>query len=256
LDDATVRGQGLSLNAMYFARAILYNGLARYEDALRAAQEAAIAPMEPGPPKWALGELVEAAVRSGQTTVAAAAFEQLAAFTRASGTELALGIEAAKCALLREGDAADRLYREAIERLGHTRIGVELARAQLLYGEWLRREGRRVEARAQLRTAFEALTAMGVGAFADRARRELAATGENVRQRTTEPQAKLTAQEAHIARLAAEGRTNPEIAAVLYISPRTVEWHLRKVFTKLGLNTRRQLYSWLSATSQAAPPAD
>ena len=256
LDDATVRGQGLSLNAMYFARAILYNGLARYEDALRAAQEAAAVPLEPGPPKWALGELVEAAVRSGETDVATAAFEQLAAFTRASGTELALGIEAAKCALLREGDVADRLYREAIERLGHTGIRVELARAQLLFGEWLRREGRRVEARAQLRTAFEALTAMGVGAFADRARRELAATGENVRQRTTEPSATLTAQEAHIARLAAEGRTNPEIAAVLYISPRTVEWHLRKVFTKLGFNTRRQLYTWLSDTSQAAPRAD
>jgi DNA-binding CsgD family transcriptional regulator len=256
LDDATARGQGLGLNAMYSSRAVLYNGLARYEDALAAAQEAAVDPLEPGPPKWALGELVEAAVRSGQTAAAAAAFEQLSAFTRANGTEWALGIETARNALLHDGDVADRLYREAIERLGHTRIRVELARAHLLYGEWLRREGRRVEARAHLRTAFEDLTAMGVGAFAERARRELAATGENVRQRTAEPRESLTAQETHIARLAAEGRTNPEIAAVLYLSRRTVEWHLRNVFTKLGVNTRRQLHTALPDTTRGPTPVD
>ena len=143
--------------------------------------------------------------------------------------------------MLHDDDTAEELYREAIERLGHTRIRVELARAQLLYGEWLRREGRRTDARAQLRTAYEALAAMGVEAFADRARHELAATGETVRKRAVETRGELTAQEAHIARLAAEGLTSPEIAAALYLSPRTVEWHLRKIFAKLGVSTRRQL---------------
>jgi DNA-binding CsgD family transcriptional regulator len=226
---------------MHSARAVLCNGLGRYEDALAAAQEAATEPLELGPPKWALAELVEAGVRSGNTDVAADAFEQLAAMTRASGTELARGIEAARCALLREDATAEELYLEALERLGHTRIRVEFARAQLLYGEWLRRQRRRADARAQLRMAYEALTAMGVEAFADRARRELVATGESVRKRTVETHGEMTPQETHIARLAAEGLTNPEIAAALYLSPRTVEWHLGKVFTKLGVSTRRQL---------------
>jgi DNA-binding CsgD family transcriptional regulator len=241
LSDATARGQGVGLNMMHSARAVLCNGLGRYEDALAAAQEAATEPLELGPPKWALAELVEAGVRSGNTDVAADAFEQLAAMTRASGTELARGIEAARCALLREDATAEELYLEALERLGHTRIRVEFARAQLLYGEWLRRQRRRADARAQLRMAYEALTAMGVEAFADRARRELVATGESVRKRTVETHGEMTPQETHIARLAAEGLTNPEIAAALYLSPRTVEWHLGKVFTKLGVSTRRQL---------------
>ena len=240
LDAATALGQGVALNMMYSARAVLCNGLGRYEDALAAAREAATDPLELGPTKWALAELVEAGVRSGNTDVAAGAFEQLSAMTRASGTELALGIEAARRALLRD-DAAEELYLEAIERLRHTRIRVEFARAQLLYGEWLRRQGRRVDARAQLRTAHEALIAMGVEAFADRARRELAATGETLRKRTVETPGELTAQEAHIARLAEEGLTSREIAAALYLSPRTVEWHLGKIFTKLGVSTRRQL---------------
>jgi len=240
LDAATALGQGVALNMMYSARAVLCNGLGRYEDALAAAREAATDPLELGPTKWALAELVEAGVRSGNTDVAADAFEQLSAMTRASGTELALGIEAARRALLRD-DAAEELYLEAIERLRHTRIRVEFARAQLLYGEWLRRQGRRVDARAQLRTAHEALVAMGVEAFADRARRELAATGETLRKRTVETPGKLTAQEAQIARLAQEGLTSREIAATLYLSPRTVEWHLGKIFTKLGVSTRRQL---------------
>ena len=240
LDAATALGQGVALNMMYSARAVLCNGLGRYEDALAAAREAATDPLELGPTKWALAELVEAGVRSGNTDVAAGAFEQLSAMTRASGTELALGIEAARRALLRD-DAAEELYLEALERLRHTRIRVEFARAQLLYGEWLRRHGRRVDARAQLRTAHEALIAMGVEAFADRARRELAATGETLRKRTVETPGELTAQEAHIARLAEEGLTSREIAAALYLSPRTVEWHLGKIFTKLGVSTRRQL---------------
>jgi DNA-binding CsgD family transcriptional regulator len=243
LDAATDLGQGVALNMMYAARAVLCNGLGRYEDALAAAREAAADPLELGPAKWALAELVEAGVRSGNTDVAAGAFEQLSAMTRASGTELALGIEAARHALLRDNDTAEELYREALDRLGRTRIRVELARARLLYGEWLRRQGRRVDARAQLRIAHEALTAMGVEAFADRARRELAATGETVHKRTEETSSELTAQEAHIARLAAEGLTSREIAAALSLRPRTVEWHLGKIFATLGGSTRRQLRS-------------
>jgi DNA-binding CsgD family transcriptional regulator len=171
--------------------------------------------------------------------------------TRASGTQWALGIEAGRCALLHRGRTAEELYRESIDRLAGTTVHVELARAQLLYGEWLRREGRRVDARAQLRTAYEALSAMGVDAFADRARRELSATGETVRRRTVETSGELTAQEAHITRLVAQGLTNPEIGAALYISPRTVEWHLRKVFTKLGVSTRRELRRTLPAAVRA-----
>jgi len=240
LNDSVARGQGVGVNLMHTARAFLCNGLGRYEDALAAAREGAVDPLGIGPPKWALAEAVEAGVRSGNADVAASSFEQLSAMTRA-GTNLALGIEAAKGALLRDDDTAERLYQEAIERLRRTRMRVELARTQLLYGEWLRRQGRRVDARSQLRTADDALTAMGVHAFAERARRELAATGETVRKRNVETQSQLTAQEAHIARLVAGGLTNPEIAATLYISSRTVECHLRKVFTKLGVTSRRQL---------------
>jgi DNA-binding CsgD family transcriptional regulator len=239
--EATEHGQGIGLNLMYSARAVLCNGLGRYEDAVTAAREAATDPLELGPTKWALAELVEAGVRSGSTELAASALDQLSAMTRASGTDLALGIEAARRALLSDDDMAEDLYREAIERLDHTRIRVELARTHLLFGEWLRRQGRRIDARGQLRTAYESLTAMGVEAFADRARRELLATGETVRKRTVETYSKLTPQEAHIAQLAAEGLTNPEIAAALYISSRTVECHLSKVFTKLGVSSRRQL---------------
>jgi DNA-binding CsgD family transcriptional regulator len=247
VNDASARGLGATVTMMHFARAVLCNGRGRYEDALAAAQEAAIDPLELGPTKWALAELVEAGVRGGHVDVAAAAFGQLSAMTRASGTDLALGIEAGRSALLREDDAAEELYREAIERLGRTRMCVERARARLRYGEWLRRRGRRVDARAQLQSAYDALSAMGVEAFADRAWHELLATGETVRKRTVETYRDLTAQEAHIARLAAEGLTNPEIAAELYLSPRTVEWHLRKVFTKVGITTRRQLRRSLPA---------
>jgi DNA-binding CsgD family transcriptional regulator len=198
-------------------------------------------PLELGATKLALPELVEAGVRSGRTDVAAAALERLTELTRASGTPYALAVEAACCALLHEGDTAEALHREAIERLAGTRIRVGLARAQLRYGEWLRREGRRVDARAPLRTAYETLGALGAVAFAERARHQLLATGERVHKRAAQPQGNLTAQEAHIARLAADGRTTPEIAADLYISPRTVEWHLSKIFAKLGVSNRRQL---------------
>ncbi|NEA36852.1 LuxR family transcriptional regulator [Streptomyces sp. SID13031] len=241
INDATASGQGVGLTMMNAARALLCNGLGRYDDALVAAQEAATEPLELGPTKWALAELVEAGVRSGKADVAAGAFDLLSEMTRASGTDYALGVAAARGALLRDGDSAEELYREAIDRLGRTRIQVELARARLLYGEWLRRRNRRADARCELRTAHESFSAMGVEAFAERARRELAATGETVRRRTVETQQDLTDQEGHIARLAAEGLSNPEIAAALYLSRRTVEWHLRKVFSKLGVTTRRQL---------------
>lgn len=241
VDDALARGLGASLNMMHAARALLHNGHGRYEEALAAAQEAATDPVEPGASKWALAELVEAGVRGGRADVAAGAFAQLSAMTSASGTELARGVEAGRRALLRDDDGAEDLYREAIERLGRTRMRVEFARAQLRFGEWLRRRGRRVDARAQLRAAYQALTAMGVDAFADRAHSELLATGETVRRRSVETAGELTAQEAHIARLAADGLTNPEIGAQLYLSARTVEWHLRKVFAKVGVSTRRQL---------------
>jgi DNA-binding CsgD family transcriptional regulator len=241
MDDAVDRHLGASLTMVHAARAVLCNGHGRYGDAIAAAQEATSDPLGLGATKWALAELVEAGVRGGRRDVAVAASAELSAMARASGTELALGIEASRRALLHDDAAAEDLYREGIERLGRTRMRVELARAQLRYGEWLRRRGRRVDARAQLRIAYEALAALGVAAFAERARSELLATGETVRRRTVETSSDLTAQEAHIARLAAEGLTNPEIGAQLYLSARTVEWHLRKVFAKVGISRRRQL---------------
>lgn len=253
LDDVIARGEGVGVNMLLWTRSVLCNGLGRYGEALRAAEVAAVNPLELGPPKWALTELVEAGVRSGNTRAASAAFDELSALTCASGTDWALGIEASRRALLNKGAVADELYREGIDRLSRTTVPLELARARLLYGEWLRREGRRVDARAQLRTSHEALSAMGAGAFAERARLELLATGEKVRRRTVEGPGELTAQEAHIAGLAAQGLTNPEIGAALYISPRTVEWHLRKVFSKLGVTTRRELRAVHTEAHNTAP---
>jgi ATP/maltotriose-dependent transcriptional regulator MalT len=203
---------------------------------------------------WVLPDLIEAAARLGHTELARDALERLARTTQPSGTEFALGIEARCRALLSEGAAADELYREAIERFGRTRLRPEHARAHLLYGEWLRRENRRVDAREQLRTAYEMLAAMGMEAFAERARKELEASGEKVRKRTVETRDNLTAQERQIARLARDGLSNPEIGARLFLSPRTVEWHLRNVFTKLGIRSRRELSIALaSADSHLAP---
>ena len=158
---------------------------------------------------------------------------------------MALGIEARSRALLTSGDSADLLYREAIERLGRTEVRPELARARLLYGEWLRREGRRVDAREQLRTAYDLFTAIGMEAFAGRAGRELLATGEKVRKRSPDTREELTPQEGQIARLARDGLSNPEIGAQLFVSARTVEWHLRNVFAKLDITSRRQLQTAL-----------
>jgi len=200
---------------------------------------------------WALPELVEAAARTRDTGIAGDALSRLSEFTQAGATDFGLGVEARSRALVSAGETAEKLYREAIDRLGRTRLRPELARAHLLYGEWLRRENRRADAREQLRTAHDTLAAMGAEAFADRARHELLATGETVRQPTAEPASTLSAQETHIARLAADGHTNPEIAAQLFLSARTVEWHLRKIFTKLGIASRRELGEALSAGSDS-----
>ncbi len=193
-----------------------------------------------------LAELIEAAARSGQAERATGPLAQLAEIALAAGTDWALGIHARAAAMLAEGGAVERLYREAIDRLSRVKTLATLARAHLLYGEWLRREHRRVDAREQLRIAYAMLSEMGMEAFAERARRELLATGETVRKRTVETLDELTAQEVQVARLAADGQTNPEIGAQLFLSPRTVEWHLTKVFSKLGISSRTQLRSALS----------
>ncbi|MEU4291737.1 AAA family ATPase [Kribbella sp. NPDC026596] len=252
LNDIALRGEGVGLNMVSWFRAIMFNGLSRYDEALDAAWTGAASPLELGPPKWALAELVEAGVRSGNTDEAADALEQLSSFARASGTEAALGVLAGRNALLRTGPAAEDCYQEESERLGTTTLRVEHARAQLRYGEWLLREDRRKDARVQLRTAYETLSALGIEGFAERARKELASTGETVLKRTIEAPVTLTTQEAHIARLVADGLTNPEIGAILFISARTVEWHLRKVFAKLGVTTRRQLRQVLPGPTPTA----
>jgi DNA-binding CsgD family transcriptional regulator/tetratricopeptide (TPR) repeat protein len=260
LIEATIKhaiagGEGLGVQYARWAKALLYNGLGRYEEALAAAEQA----REDTPDLflfgWALPELIEATVRSGMTGLAAGALGQLAGSAQASGADWGLGLVARSRALLTEGEAAELLYLEAIKRLARTRVRPELARAHLLYGEWLRREGRRVEAREQLRTAHDMLVTIGMEAFAERARRELAATGVKARKRTVETRDELTAQEEQIARLARDGLSNPEIGGRLFISPRTVEWHLRKVFTKLGISSRRALDDALPRAGHETTPA-
>ena len=236
------RGEGDGVIACGWVKALLCNSLGRYEEALAAAEQATDPPVEIGTPYWAsLVELVTAAARAGRPERATDAFARLTRMTRAGGTDWALGLEARCRALLSEGDAAESCYREAVERLGRTRVRGELARARLLYGEWLRRENRRVDAREQLRTARQMFTEMGAHAFAERAGHELAAAGETVSKRSGEATTNLTAQETQIARLVREGLPNTEIAARLFISPRTVEWHLSKIFAKLQISSRRQL---------------
>jgi DNA-binding CsgD family transcriptional regulator len=241
INGATAGGQGIAVQYAKWVRAILFNGLGRYEQALAAAQQASTDTPELFLSAWALPELIEASVRSGNSRLGAAALRRLTKATAPSGTDWALGIRARSRALLSEGDTAELLYHEATQRLGRTRLRPELARAHLLYGEWLRREGRRMDARQQLRVAYDMLGGIGMEAFAERARRELLATGETARRRTVETPDELTAQERQIVRLAREGLSNHEIGTRLFISPRTVEWHLRKVFTKLGISSRKQL---------------
>ena len=238
--EATARGQGFVLTFAEHARAVLYNGLGQYAAALENAQRAS-AQDELHASVWSLPELVEAAARSGQPELAADALERLRQRTQVAGTEWALGIEARCAALLSDDAIAEGLYREAIERLGHCRVALDLARAHLLYGEWLRRRGRRVDAREQLRTARARFLEMGAEAFAQRAIRELLATGETARKRTVETRDELTPHEARIARMARDGASNQDIATQLFVSRKTVEYHLHKVFTKLGISTRHQL---------------
>ena len=249
--NATERGEGSAVGAVFWLTALLYNGHGDYDEAIAAARQAC-EHEDVVFFGWALVELIEAGARSGRAEEAAAALDRLSERTRASGTEWALGVEA-RCRGLLSGD--ESLYQESVERLARSRAVVELARSRLLYGEWLRRENRRVDAREQLRAAHEMFSRMGAGAFAERTRRELSATGETVRKRTVETLGELTTQEAQVARLAAQGRTNPEIAAELFISPRTVEYHLHKVFPKLGITSRRELRRSLPGIEHTAVPA-
>jgi len=250
--EVVARGEGMGLATIRWLSAGLYNGLGRYEEALAAAQQASAYPHDFLFSTWGLVELIEAAVRCGTAEPAADALQQLSDRTRASGTDWALGIEARSRALLSDNEAAELLYREAIERLSRTRIRAELARAHLLYGEWLRRERRRQDAREQLRTAQDMFTTMGMEAFAERAARELVATGETARKRSVETSGELTPQEAQIARLARDGLSNPEIGSQLFISPRTVQYHLHKVFAKLEISSRTQLDLVLNADTDVA----
>jgi DNA-binding CsgD family transcriptional regulator len=256
LEEVMPRGEGIGLSTTQWVSALLSNGLAEYEAALAAAQQL----LDPrgrldATVNWALPELVEAAVRCGQVGHAQDALGQLSATTQPSGTDWALGLEARCRALVSEPHAAEPLYREAIERLGRTRVRGEHARAHLVYGEWLRREGRRTHARDQLRRAHRMFADMGMEAFSERARRELLATGETVRRRRAESRDELTPQEEQIARLARDGLTNSEIGGQLFLSPRTVEWHLGKVFAKLGISSRMGLHDALPSSDQEATPA-
>ena len=243
---AIARGQGGVLTFGEHARAVLHNGLGQYAAALENAQQAS-AQDELHVSVWSLPELVEAAARSGKPELAADALERLCQRTQVAGTEWALGIEARSRALLSDGAITDDLYREAIDRLGRCRVALELARAHLLYGEWLRRRGRRVDAREQLRSARARFLEMGAEAFAQRAIRELLATGETARKRTVGTRDELTPHEARIARMARDGASNQDIATQLFVSRKTVEYHLHKVFTKLGISTRQQLEHVLPA---------
>jgi ATP/maltotriose-dependent transcriptional regulator MalT len=240
--DARARGEGFALAFAAMAGAVLYNGLGRYEEAFAAVREAVdVAPYSELSTPSAVAELVEAASRAGERRIAERALERLALTTRPSGSDWALGVEARSRALLSDGDAADRLHQESLERLRRTRVRVQLARTHLLYGEWLRRERRRLDAREQLRSALELFTSMGAEGFAARAERELSATGERVRKRTVETREELTVQEAQVARLARDGLSNSEIGARLFVSQHTVAYHLRKVFSKLDITSRSQL---------------
>jgi DNA-binding NarL/FixJ family response regulator len=243
-------GEWTSALPAYWAASVLYNGLAHYEEAAAAAGQATSNPLDPWIPGWALPELVEAAAREQNAERARDALKRLAETTQACGNDFALGVEARCRALLSDGTAAENLYCEAIDRLSSTRLRTELARAHLLYGEWLRREGRRVDARKQLRIAYNMCVAIGMEAFAERARRELTATGESVRRRRVDMREQLTPQEHQIARLARDGLSNPEIGTQLFLSARTVEWHLGKVFTKLDISSRRELRTALPEHSQ------
>ena len=252
-EDSIARGEGCAIQLVGWAAAVLHNGLGHYAEALAAAEPATEETHQPLSTQLILPELIEAAVRTGRTEIAREALERLSAMTTIEGSDWAKSLEARSRALLSEGHDAEHRYAEAVERLGCTQLRPELARGHLLYGEWLRRENRRLDARHQLHAAYHLFTVIGADAFAERARRELAATGEKVRQREVDTYSQLTPQEEHIVRLARDGRTNPEIAAELFISTRTVEWHLRKVFAKLGITSRRDLRNTSPTRGQHTP---
>jgi DNA-binding CsgD family transcriptional regulator len=250
---ARAAGEGVGVQWSHWVSAILYNGLGRYEKALAEAQQAAEQAPELYVSMWALAELIEAASRTGQARLAADALARLAEATSIGQTDWGQGIYARCRALLSDGQDAEDWYREAVRRLSRTRLRPALARAHLLYGEWLRREHREADARPQLRTAHEMFAAIGMQAFAERARRELQAAGETVRAHTADTHGELTPQEAQIAGLARSGLSNPQIAAQLFLSPRTVQYHLAKVFTKLQISSRRQLQRALPDGASAGP---
>jgi DNA-binding CsgD family transcriptional regulator len=254
IEQAADAQQAQAATVAHWAAAILYNGLGRYEDARAAAQAAISAPLDMFAAMWSLPELVEAAARTEAPEVARDALERLVETTRPAATDWGLGVEARSRALVSEGPVAEELYRESVERLGRTKLRADLARSQLLYGEWLRRERRRVDARAQLRAAHDQFTSMGMNGFAERSRTELLATGERARKRTAETRDELTTQERQIAQLARDGLSNPEIGARLFLSPRTVEWHLRKVFSKLEIHSRHELSSALPRSESELAP--
>jgi len=245
VSNAAAVGQGSGIQWGHWMSSLLYNGLGRYEQALVEAQRASADGLVKAVSAWALVEVIEAASRMGKTGLAGEALARLAEAANVGETDWGLGVLARSRALESDGEDAEDSYHEAVERLGRTRLRPDLARAHLVYGEWLRRENRRLDARRQLRIAHDLFTFIGMEAFAERARTELRATGEHVRAHTVETRDDLTAQERQIAELARDGLSNPEIGARLFLSPRTVEWHLRHVFIKLGIKSRRDLGSAL-----------
>ena len=249
--DAALHGEGLGVAAAKWAAAVLHNGLGRYAEALSAAEDAIEHAGPPAVAGWPMAELIEAAARSGQTARAAEVMRSLSRIATAAGTDWALGVQARSLALLSDGEAAEDQYQAAIKYLGQSHARVDLARAHLLYGEWLRRENRHADAREQLRDSHEMLGAIGADRFAERARGELLAVGETVRRRTPGTDGDLTPQEMQVAVRARDGKTNGEIGAELFLSARTVEWHLRKVFAKLGITSRRQLPDALPGAMRA-----
>lgn len=250
IDLASARGEGTAVRIGRWSSAVVANGLGRYEQALSMALQATDGALEFFITPWVLPEVVEAAVRTGNDTVAAGAIERLRGSTEHSDNDWALGILARGLALVSKGAVAERHHREAVERLGHTALRPEHARSHLLYGEWLRREGRRIDAREELGAAHEMFSTIGMQAFAGRARRELLATGATVRRQTAETRDELTSQERQVAQLAREGLSNPAIGARLFISPRTVQYHLRKVFTKLDIKSRNELHRVLGSETE------
>ena len=254
-DVVTTGGRNRGVRGQW-ANAVLNNGLGHYDEALSAAERASENHSSVGFSNWAVPELIEAAARTRMWDTATDAHRRLAEMTAASGTDWALGLEARSRALLRNGDEAENLYRLAIVRLERTRLRIELARAHLVYGEWLRRERRRIDARDQLRIAHKMFDTMGMEAFAERARRELRATGETAHKRGVKTRSDLTPQEAQVAKLARDGLSNPEIGARLFISARTAQYHLSKVFTKLGITSRAQLHRALRSGTRPASRLD